>query len=67
MTELDELSKLLKITLEENTVVVFKAPKADCSRLAKNLGHIDVFKRYKITPLVCPDSYEIVVIHPRNI
>lgn len=59
---LEELSKVLKVELHENTVVVFKAPRDECRRVSESLNHMPVWERYGITPVACPDDFEIVVI-----
>jgi len=65
--ELDELSNVLKITLEENTMVLFKVPADECSNVGKNLDAMNhLFKKHGITALVCPSHYEVVVINPKE-
>ena len=60
--DLESLSRLLKVTLQENTVVLFKTRRDRCADLARSLGHMDAFRRYGITAIACPDDIETVVI-----
>lgn len=64
---LDELSKKCHVTLQKNTMIIFKVSRDECVNVANNLELMKPeFARHNVTPLVCPANFEIVVINPRT-
>ena len=60
--ELDELSKIFKVSIQPNSIVIFKVPQDKLEAIAGSCYMLSCWKQHNISPLFCPDDYEIVVV-----
>lgn len=64
--KLEKLSKVLKVQVQENSIVIFKVPEDQVKLIASSLNYMPIWKMHQITPLVCPDNFEIIVVHGKE-